>query len=320
MKQLLLRLTRRPTVRIRALILFTLIIVYSLNVIPISDATKEFLGQYNITIYIDGPFLGTTTISELSSESSLTTFFGTFDIKTIIHYSDVRISHSSKGYVSISAWNSYIDNGGNLIKSESTWALHISGYQEVTIQMTYEYGNYQILTDTETEYIESYTQRYYEDGSLQETVECRDVMRVETVESKTTEAGTFDCTCIKTIYYENEIDTGYSLIWITEDGTIIQNQAYDEHGSILMEMILISDSEPSRFPFEVIFLVIFVIGGILMVLMVFYIYRKRLSPSVPSYQSMTRLDSNYQKTCPYCRRPVMPFHMFCENCGKRLER
>ena len=313
------RLIRWPTGRMRILILLTLLIVYSLNIIPTSGAIKEFRGQYNITAYLDGPFSGTTTISQESSDSSLTTFFGTFVIKNIIHYSNVKLSHSSKGYVSISAWNSYIDDAGNIVKSESTWALHISGYQEVTVQMTYEYGNYQILSNTETIYEESYSQRYYEDGVLQESVECRDRMEVETEEKKTTKAGTFDCIRIKTTYYENEINAGYSLIWITEEGTLIQNQVYDEHGSISMELSLISESEPKPFPIEVLFLIVIAIGGGV-ILIGFYIYRKRLAPSVPSSQSMIKVDTTYPKTCPYCGSPVMSLHIFCENCGKKLKR
>lgn len=316
MNRLLHLQTRQQKVGIRVFFLYILILVYSLNVIPILGATNELIGQYEITAYIDGPFSGTTAISQTSSDTSLTTSFGTFSIEYVTHYSDFRMSHSSQGYVSVSNWNYYIANGGDLVKSESTWSLHISGYQEDTVTMTYEYGNYQTLSDTESIYEESYTQRYYEDGSLQESVECRDVMELETVESKITRAGTFECARIKTAYYENELYVGYSLIWITEDGTLVENQAYDENGSISMKMSLISESEPAPFPFEVLLLVVPVIGAIVIV---FYIYRRRTSTTIPSYQSMTRLGNSYTKTCPSCGSLVSPFHKFCERCGEKLE-
>jgi len=315
LKQKLHLSTRQLKVKCKLLILCTLIVIFSLNAIQISGTPKEFIGQYNITAYIDGPFSGEATISRDSTASSITTFFGTFSLKHVTHYSDVRLSHTSQGYVSVSNWNSYIDDGGNLVKSESTWSFHVSGYQETTTTMAFEYGNYIVLENSESIYEESYTQRYYEDGSFQESVECRDILQLETVESKTTDAGTFECARIRTRYYENDFLGGYSLTWVTEEGTLIHTQSYDEYGSILMDISLISESEPIDPMFIGLILVsIVVVGG----LIAFFIIRRRRSPSSSSFQSMTRPSINYTKSCPQCGTPSRPLSRFCESCGADL--
>jgi hypothetical protein len=170
--------------------------------------------------------------------------------------------------------------------------------------------------------------RYYEDGSLQESVECRDLVELEAAESKTTEAGTFECARLRTTYYENSIYAGYSLAWVEEDGTLILNQVYDENGAKSVELILKSESAPTNQTLILLILGIIVIGG---GGVAFYIYRKRSSTSYSSqyHQSMTR--SVYNTTniarpanditniCPQCGAPSRPLNRFCENCGTKLE-
>jgi hypothetical protein len=185
--------------------------------------------------------------------------------------------------------------------------------------MIYEYGDYQVLTDTESVYEESYGQRYYEDGYPIDTVLCRDVMELETVESKVTKAGTFECARIRTTYFENEYYYGYSLTWITEEGTFVQLLSYDENGSISMEMSLVSETEPFN-PLFIIFIVaIIIIGGGGLVI---YFYKRRSSPSIHTYEPRISPSKSLTKRCRNCGVAInpSPVYQFCENCGTKVER
>jgi len=165
--------------------------------------------------------------------------------------------------------------------------------------------------------LEIYTQREYKDGTFQESLECREFTQLEIVENKTTKAGTFECSCINTEYSENEIFSGYSLYWISEDGTLVQEQVHDENSDILMEMILLSESAPLDQNFLVLILAFVIIG---VVVIIFYLYKRQTSPSIPSQQSKTISDYSYTKTCPKCGTSIKPFYRFCENCGSKLEK
>ncbi|MHA1449093.1 MAG: hypothetical protein ACTSP4_06695, partial [Candidatus Hodarchaeales archaeon] len=162
-------------VRTNLLMIFISAAILLQVIIGCNAQSTEIIGYYEVTMYIDGAFTGRTTISRHSISESITTYFGTYSGVTRTSRSDTKLSHSSNGYVKIINWNTYTDQQHNIIKSESTWTVRISGYQQVTFTSVYEYGNYTVLQNTDTLYEETYTRRYYDNGVLDKIVECRDV-------------------------------------------------------------------------------------------------------------------------------------------------
>ncbi|MHA2371000.1 MAG: hypothetical protein ACXADX_19465, partial [Candidatus Hodarchaeales archaeon] len=251
-----------------------------INVFP-ANASEE-VGKYEIKMYLDGPFTGKTTITRESSSESISTYFGTYSDVMVTSYSKIKLEHSSKGYVEVKNWKSYSNEDEGVIKSESSWSFHLEGYESATFVMKFEYGEFRVIRNTETAYEESYTQRYYEDGTLEEVVSCRDNAALENENEKvSTDAGTFTCHRIKTTYFEDNDYSGYSITWITEDDAkLIQQESYDENNDLTMTMKLTDDN-----PFEMMlpFLIIFgiiAIGGVV----AFYFWRKK-KRTTPEYRS-----------------------------------
>lgn len=208
------------------------------------------LETYELTLYLDNKaFTGTTSLS-FSSFPSVSTQFGTYSSVTMSSFSDCTLNYSSSNYIVISNWNSYYDNeNSNLIKSENTWFVHVSGYQQATLTMMFEYGSYNVVADNTSVYEETYTQCYYEDGVLQETLQCEDITSFDEIQTISIDAGTFECIRMRTVNYEgilkpNEF-VGYSLVWIDKNGSLIKESAFDEQGSLSLSMILKVTKSPT---------------------------------------------------------------------------
>ncbi|MFX0208377.1 MAG: nitrous oxide reductase family maturation protein NosD [Candidatus Hodarchaeota archaeon] len=197
---------------------------------------------YELTLYLDNKaFTGITSLS-FSSTPSITTQFGTYSSVTLANYSDCTL-YSGTDYIGIGKWNSYYDNkNANLVKSEISWSIHVLGYQQTTITMMYEYGNYKVIADNASAYEETYTQHYYEDGVFQETLHCRDITTFDEIETIRIEAGKFDCIRMRTVNYEGVLEpdecVGYSLFWIDKNGSLIKESAFDVYGNLSLSMAL----------------------------------------------------------------------------------
>ncbi|MFW9992220.1 MAG: hypothetical protein ACFFD4_09260 [Candidatus Odinarchaeota archaeon] len=76
-----------------------------------------------------------------------------------------------------------------------------------------------------------------------EQVQCRDEYAVEKRENLVTDAGTFDCCAIKIKEYEDGIYTGYTLIWVNDNGTTVQEMSYDDRGMLVSSIKLSTGQE-----------------------------------------------------------------------------
>jgi hypothetical protein len=218
----------------------------SVGVSPASPQSPELVGVYEWIMYLDGPFKGTTTITEENTSETITTSFGTYSDVLIVTFTDIKLEHSSKGYITISDSKSYYDNEGeHTIRMEMTMSFNVTGYLQTTSTVVNHYGDYQVVLSNDTYYEETYTRREYEGGSLEDTVAVREVQTLEGIESKTTDAGTFNCTRIKEMDYEDGWFDGYSLNWVSDDGKLVRQEQYDESYSLSAELTLISLSSTS---------------------------------------------------------------------------
>jgi hypothetical protein len=230
---------------------------------PVSAQQGEFVGRYDYTLTLEGMDLQCEMdMYRYLSNDSLETYFGTYSQQYVTHRPDYRLEHSSSGYIDISNHYSYTSLSGDQIKSEMTYSLHLSGYQEVAFTSMYEFGNHNTITDNDTLFEETYTERYYEDGDYVESTDyheytflemSNDTMRTENV---TVDAGEFEC-LILDIYVFEGIDTdidvnedwdyfqGGPIVWIdTEEGHIVQQMDFDEYYDLVAELYLISLDDP----------------------------------------------------------------------------
>ena len=258
----------------------------------------EYLGQYEYKMYISGyTFTGTTERTLSETNLSLSTYFGTFQIVTIGSRSDFKLS-TSGGYIEIINDKSYFDSSNNLRKSQSTWTIELSGYYPETWVAGYEYGDYFVLQDTPTTYEEMYTMRYYENGYFQESTSCRDLLTVDGTETIPVPAGSFACTRLKTMFYENSAYVGYAMDWVDDTGAVIKVLQYDEEGALMVEISLISKTPPM--PSWVIPLI--VVGGIFAFIIgiaVYFKHKKRNAPSSPEKTINPMFKTGYNSPTPY---------------------
>lgn len=205
----------------------------------VSAQEKVYVGNYKYTYHISGvgTYSGTRDWYRYGSNDSITTFFGTYSPLNVIERSDFKLQ-GSNGYIQVTDEISYSDLDHNPRKSESTWSLHLSGYQQVSWTDKYEYGNYVVLTNTATVYEETYTQRYYHNGALEETTSCHDITTVETMENITIDLGTFECVRADIESYENGNYYGHGLAWFLEDGTLIRQKQYDDSDDLIAEIVV----------------------------------------------------------------------------------
>ena len=136
--------------------------VLSLSLIsaaPVRAQQGEFIGRYDYTLRLEGIELQCDLeLYQYLSNESLETYFGTYSQQYVTHRPNYRLESSGSGYIDVSNHHSYSSLDGDLIKSETTYSLHLSGYQEVTFTSMYEYGNYDTITDNDTLFEETYTE------------------------------------------------------------------------------------------------------------------------------------------------------------------
>lgn len=231
---------------------------------------------------ISGAFVGKTTLTETAVNESLTTFFGTYDIETKTSQSDFRLEHNL-GYIGLEDIASYYDSNSILRKSETTYRIRLDGYQSVTYTTSYEYSTPSIIENSATVYDRTYTQRYYEDGALEETTFCRDITTMGDDENVTVPAGTFECGCLMTYYYEGGVLMGHSDVWIDADGTLIKQEQYDESDDLTGSLVLLSQPNTALFSAMTIPLAGLMIGVVALVGVVFYRRRRKTTSSQGYY-------------------------------------
>ncbi|TFF86733.1 MAG: hypothetical protein EU551_00635 [Promethearchaeota archaeon] len=255
--------------KIRYFLLVSLLFLIFLSpVISTNAQSDEYLGNSEYTFYLDGAFTGEAERTLAYTTQSITTYFGTFENVSIVTRTDLKVTHSSKGYFEIKDSKSYYDEDFNLIMSQSTWNLRVSGYVQTSWVSKYEYGNYQVLQDTNTTYEETYDLRYYEDGSYQESTFCRDLTIFELIENISVPAGTFECLRTKTTFYEDYSYEGYGRSWIDAEGWTIQQKTWDVSNDLWAEIKLISKTPSEQIPgfnFSIVFLLIAVMGIVIFI-------------------------------------------------------
>ncbi|OLS26774.1 MAG: hypothetical protein ThorAB25_21000 [Candidatus Thorarchaeota archaeon AB_25] len=237
-------------------------------VTPVSAQGRGFLGKYNYWLDLEGIILeGEMETYEYYSNESLQTYFETYHSHYFIHRPDYRLSSEDSGYIDISNQYSYTAINGKLVKSEVTYSYHLSGYQEVTFAPMYEYGNHSTITNNDTLFEETYTERYYEDGVFIESKDFHEYSFLITeedgslfTENVTVEAGEYECFMIDTFVFEGistdfgdsdswDYYQGGSRAWIDlEDGYLIQQWQYDENDDVIVKITLMSMEEPSSPP------------------------------------------------------------------------
>ncbi len=271
------------------MIVFTILCLIgaSLGTASLVTAQTTTHGEYEFTTYISGisgAFVGTTTLSETAVNESLTTYFNTYDIETKTSQSDFRLEHNL-GYIGLEDIVSYYDSNSILRKSETTYLIRLDGYQSVTYSTSYEYSTPSIIENSDTVYDRMYTQRYYEDGYLEEITDCRDITTLGATENITVPGGTFECACFTTDYHEDGIFTGYTDIWVDEDGTLIQQEQYDEDFDLVASIVLLSQPNTglADLALSSITTGAIVVTGVAVVGIVIYFRRRKPKPKYSSY-------------------------------------
>lgn len=246
------------------LIVFFLSSFYFFLISPVYANESEYLGTFKMEMYLNGySYEGNFERIRTETNDNLTTYFGTYFNVTKITRSYLTLSNPNSGYLEIYDDISSYDETHNLRQSNSTWKLRMTGYQKVTIRSSYEYGNYNVLQDTETTYEETYTRRYYENGVFDKSTSCRDLLTLEDSENITVTAGTFNCTTYKLRSYEGGSYEGYSMIWLDDEGFLIKQSQYDDSNNLYVVISLVSKTRASLesplIPGFNIFLVLFTI-------------------------------------------------------------
>ena len=228
-------------------------------VTPISAQEGEFIGRYDYTMTLAGiPLKGEIEMYRYVSNDSFQTYFGTYGSHFVSHRSNYRLEREGSGYIDFSNQQAYTSMDGDLVKSETTYSVHLSGYQQVTIAAMHEYGNYTTITDNATLFEETYTERYYEDGDFIESTDYHEYTFLATflngsiyTTNVTVDAGEFECLLLYTYLFEGfdtDIDDfdweyylGSSDIYIDiEEGHLVQQEQFDEEWDLVAELYLIS--------------------------------------------------------------------------------
>jgi hypothetical protein len=234
-----------------------------IGVTPVKAQIGEFIGIYDYTLNLEGMELsGEMEMYQYQLNETIETYYGTYNPTTVIHRPDFRLETSSSNYIDILDQNSYSNVEGDLVLSETTYSIHLAGYQQVTYTATYEYGDYDTVTNNATLLEETYTERYYEDGVFVESVIYHDYTYLvmddseAMTDSVTVDAGVFDCFILDLYSFEGldtDIDDlddwdfyqGGSLVWVDlEDGHLVQQWQFDEYNDIVAEISLKSLEDP----------------------------------------------------------------------------
>jgi hypothetical protein len=236
-------------------------------VTPISAQEGEFIGRYDYTITLaDMPLEGEIEMYRYVSNDSLQTYFGTYGSHYVSHRPNYRLESENYGYIDFSNQHAYISMDEELVKSESTYSVHLSGYQQVTITAMYEYGNYTTIVNNATLFEETYTERYYENGDFVESTDYHEYMYMSSylngsiyTQNVTVDAGEFECLLLLNYLFEGfdtDIDVdedweyflGRSVTYVDiEEGHLVEQRQYDEYWDLVAELYLIS-LEDTRTP------------------------------------------------------------------------
>jgi hypothetical protein len=237
------------------------------TVTPVSAQTMDFVGSYEMTMYLpEMELTGEMDVYNYIDNGSLQTFFGTYSPFRVTHRPDYRLNTPNDGldgYIGISDQNSYANADGDLVKSETTYSIRLDGYQQVTYTSTYEYGNYNTITNNATLFEETYTERYYEDGDFIESAEYHEYTFLlmddgaVRLTNETVDAGEFECIVLDTYTFLG-IDTditvsedwdyyqGGPMVWIdTNEGHMVIQRQYDEYNALIGELSLTSLVDPN---------------------------------------------------------------------------
>lgn len=236
-------------------------------VTPISAQEGEFIGRYDYTMTIAGiPLEGEIEMYRYVSNDSFQTYFGTYGSHYVSHRPNHRLEREGSGYIDISNQHAYTSMDGDLVKSEATYSIRLSGYQQETITAVYEYGNYTTITDNATLFEETYTERHYEDGDFVESTDYHEYTFLSMflngsiyTTNVTVDAGEFECLWLITYLFEGfdtDIDDddsweyylGGSFIYVDiEEDHLVQQEQFDEYWELVAELYLIS-LEDTRTP------------------------------------------------------------------------
>ncbi len=255
------------------LILILFVNIFSVLFTPVNAESNEFIGYYEYTMYFDGySFKGTAELRFAETTESISTYFGNYYSVSVQTRTNLKLQHSTQGYIQITDYKAYIDQTHYLRMTENKWKVRVSGYYEEDFTIKYEYGNYVTLQDTPSVFEETYTVRFYEDGYFQDSTACRDYMEYETTESVKVEAGSYSCIRFKTSFYEDGAYAGYVRLWYnSEDGRLIKQEQYDDSNNIIWYITLLSETRPI-YAWEI---ALYILGGIGIVIVVAAIYHKR---------------------------------------------
>ena len=227
---------------------------------PVSAQIGLFQGRYEMWMeLVDISFYCEFDRYTYYMNETMVTHFGSYMPYRVSHRPDYRLQSTSEGYIDISDQYTYSDEDGNVIRSETTYIIRLDGYLEDTFTSMYEYGDYITIIDNATLFEETYTERYYEDGVFQESIEYHEYTFLETWENGsvimdeiTVDAGTYECIVFDNYLfegldtditdpddYENYYAGGY-LAWIdTQWGQLVEQWQFDENDDIVAEILLI---------------------------------------------------------------------------------
>jgi hypothetical protein len=260
------RIEGRRLVTVLAVLQLSFLLSSLLFVTPAVAQQGEFQGTYDMWMDLSGIELEAEIhIYRYNSTDSLETYFGTYTPYHVSYRPNYRLQSDSSGYIDISNQRSYSNANGDLIRSETTYTVRLSGYQQVTFTSMYEYGEYVTLTDNATLYEETYLERYYEDGAYvsstyyhEYTFLAMDYDDEVYTEWVTVDAGDFYCIVLDNYVFEGtdtDIDNpddwdyyqGGYLAWIDlDEGHLVKQRQFDEYDDIVGSMSLKSLDAPAQ--------------------------------------------------------------------------
>ena len=258
--------------------------------IAISNAQETVTyGKYEYTMYISGisgAFVGETTITEQAADENLTTWFGDYNVQTIVSKSDFHLEHDL-GYIGLADDAAYYDSNSILRRSEVTYSIRLDGYQRMTYTATYEYGTPYINENSATLYDREYYMRYYDDGIFQESIYCRDMTTLGDDENITVPAGTYDCHCLITQSFEDGEYDGESYVWVDEEGILVKQTQYDDRDHLIGSIVLISrPSAGFALSSSTTTLAAFTVIGAIAVVGICYFVKRKPKPTHPRYSDI----------------------------------
>ena len=197
------------------------------NTIHGQTSSSDFVGSYELTMYIEGyQFKGETSITQSNVTGEISTYYGSFTNYTKISYSDYSLSGKIDGEkYTISVSNMYflIDTETrNSIMNRAT----MSFLDEVDTYET-EYGNFTQQIDSEQlTFTEEYTKRDRENNGMWIQSSIKEISTIESdSESITIKAGKFNATKLKTEEWKDGIYEGYSYSYLAFDGDLLKSES-----------------------------------------------------------------------------------------------